>query len=172
MGGNRTGGQRKRDAERRPHRASVRMNDDEFEAIAAKAIAARMTVPSYLVSAGLDLDLDSWRAGTPGDAPCSSRERPELPRAVREALAFEVIGMSRNLRNATANLNQLTRYAHIEHRRPDELPEALAELRAVARRVAEFVDDARVALNLYPWTNRPPSTHDHAALADEWEPLD
>lgn len=50
---------------------------------------------------------------------------PAVAEAVREALATELFAMTRAMRRSSDNLNQLTRYAHIDRRRPDELPESM-----------------------------------------------
>lgn len=145
MGENRTGHQRSRDQQQRGHRANVRMNAEEYEAITKRASAAGMTVPSYLVSAGMEIDVSSRGYGTDEFA---VKSPPRLSGPTRRALAAEILGLSRSVRSTGSNLNQLTRYAHLDQRRPDELPETLAEVRTAAAALVDFLDDARSLMGI------------------------
>lgn len=140
----RTGQQRSRDEQQRGHRASVRMNAAEYEAIAARATAAGMTVPSYLVYAGMELDMRT--SGYAADG--ARRSAPRFSTPQQRAFAAEILGLSRHVRQAGNNLNQLTRYAHTERRRPDELPAAVSEMRDAAARLVAFLDDLRALMGM------------------------
>lgn len=120
------------------------MNAAEYEAIAARATAAGMTVPSYLVYAGMELDMRTSGYAVDG----ARRSAPRFSTPQQRAFAAEILGLSRHVRQAGNNLNQLTRYAHTERRRPDELPAAVSEMRDAAGRLVAFLDDLRALMGM------------------------
>ena len=115
------GRRRRRREGGRTHRVTVRLDDAEFAAIAARAAASRLTVASYLADAG---SRDAPRAG--GGAGWTVEQR--------RALVTELMGAQRLLRGVATNLNQLTALAHTQRQVPPAVgPAAEAALRLMTR---------------------------------------
>ena len=108
------------------HRVTVRLDDAEFAAVAARAAASRLTVASFLADAG-------------------SRDAPDTGNGAgwtveqRRALVTELMGAQRVLRGVATNLNQLTALANTQRQfSPEVGPAAEAALRLMDR-VAQVV---------------------------------
>lgn len=107
----------------RPFKREVKMTEHEFTFISAAAVAAGLTVPSYLVASAMKSD-----------------SAPGLSIAQREALASEILGVSRLLRRASDNLNRLTKVAQAQGSIPAEVPAAASALNAYVQRFAAIVE--------------------------------
>jgi len=82
----------------RPHRATVRMTDAEFTALSARATAAGLSLPAWLVAAGLA----DRTPGSGGGLQITGMSAPE-----RRAWAAEFVAARRLLRGVSTNVNQL-----------------------------------------------------------------
>jgi hypothetical protein len=98
----------------RAHRVTVRLDEREFAAVAARAAAARLTVASYLAAAG-NRDGKDGRGWSVGQ---------------REVLVTELLMLQRVLRGVATNLNQLTALANTQRTVP---PAVGATAEAVGR---------------------------------------
>jgi hypothetical protein len=98
----------------------VRLNDEEHEALTAKAEAAGVSVPRLLVESAL---------GPPGSTP------PE-----RKAWFATLLSARRQLAGAANNLNQLTHLGQIDKRVPAGVAEAAAEVERCSARLAEVLE--------------------------------
>jgi hypothetical protein len=111
----------------RTHRVTVRLSDEEHQAVVANADAARMAVAAYLAEAGV-APLEPVTAGATGG------ERDE-----RAALLIELMGAHRQVRGAATNLNQAVAKLHAMGEVPGELVAVVDYMRRVAGRVDEVV---------------------------------
>jgi len=117
-----SGTRRKRADGGRPHRINVKLSDDELVYIKAAATAAGLSVPSFLVASAM-----------------GTRSAPGLSVAQREAIAAEILGVSRLSRRAGENLNRLTRIAQAQGSVPPEVPAAAEALRRYVHSFAAIV---------------------------------
>jgi len=102
----------------RPVQANVKLTEEEYQSVTARAVAAGLTVPSYLALAGL---------------------RPEgVTSADAKAALINARGARRVLAGVANNLNQLTAKLHAT----GELDEALPAVMAATERTMRRVDDA------------------------------
>jgi len=98
--------------------ANVKLTEEEYQSVTARAVAAGLTVPSYLALAGL---------------------RPEgVASADAKAALINARGARRVLAGVANNLNQLTAKLHAT----GELDEALPAVMAATERTMRRVDDA------------------------------
>lgn len=123
----RLGRRRRRREGGREHRVQVRLDGEEYAAIAARAAAARLTVASYLAAAG--------SRDAAGGGGWSVEQR--------SALVAELFTVQRVLRGVATNLNQLTALANTQRVIP---PAVAATAEAVGRLMAR-VEQVMVALN-------------------------
>jgi hypothetical protein len=124
------GRRRRRRAGGRAHRVTVRLDDAEFAAIAARAAAARVSMPSFLADAG---SRDASDAGGGGGWTVEQRR----------ALVTELMSAQRVLRGVATNLNQLTALANAER----VLPPAVGPAAEAALRLIDRVGQVVVALD-------------------------
>ncbi|MGH7744978.1 MAG: plasmid mobilization protein [Candidatus Dormibacteria bacterium] len=123
------GRRRRRRRGGRAHQVLVRLDDEEFAAIAARATACRLTVASYLAAAGN-------RDATDGGGGGWSVEQ-------RRALVAELFAVQRVLRGVATNLNQLTALANTQR----EIPPGVAGAAETAARLMARVERVVVALD-------------------------
>ena len=123
------GRRRRRREGGRAHRVTVRLDDAEFTAIAARAAASRLTVASYLAAAGN-------RDATGGTGGGWSVEQ-------RHALVAELFTVQRVLRGVATNLNQLTALANTQR----EIPPAVTATAEAASRLMARVEQVVDALD-------------------------
>ncbi len=99
----------------------VRLTDREYEAVLARALAAELTVPSYLALCGM---------------------RPEGVAAadVKSSLT-NARGARRVLAGVANNLNQLTAKLHATGEADPALPAVIAAVERIATRVDEAIAD-------------------------------
>jgi hypothetical protein len=125
------GRRRRRREGGRAHRVTVRLDDAEFTAIAARAAASRLTVASYLAAAG-----NRDAAGGTGGVGWSVEQR--------HALVAELFTVQRVLRGVATNLNQLTALANTQR----VIPPAVGPVADAALRLMDRVE--RVVATLDP----------------------
>lgn len=114
------GGRNKREDGGRPHKAFVRMNDEEFAQVQARAVALGISIPRTLLEA------------TTGAPPLTKRER--------EALHAEMAGIKALLGNLTNNVNQIAKALNSDADVPTRQVRAVLERAATAAaRVDEFM---------------------------------
>lgn len=124
-----TGRRRRRRSGGRAHRVTVRLDDEEFTAVTARAVASRLTVASYLAAAGA-------RDATGGTGGGWSVDQ-------RRALVAELFTVQRVLRGVATNLNQLTALANTLR----VIPPAVAATVEGAARLMARVERVVVALD-------------------------
>lgn len=121
------GRRRRRREGGRAHRVTVRLDDAEFTAIAARAAAARLTVASYLAAAG-NRDGKDGRGWSVGQ---------------RDVLVTELLTLQRVLRGVATNLNQLTALANTQQ----VIPSAVGATAEAVGRLMTRVEQVVVALD-------------------------
>ncbi len=97
----------------------VKTNADEDAQLRARAVVAGVTVPRFLVEAGLNAHVET------------STER-------KQTIA-ELFALSRTLGTVANNVNQLARYANTEGRFPEEAEAVVAEYRGLSARIDETI---------------------------------
>lgn len=115
---------RRHNVEPRTHRVTVRLSDEEYEAVVANAGTARLAVAAYLAEAGVAPLVPAADAGGQDE---------------RSALLIELMGVHRQVRGAAHNLNQAVMKLHSRGEEPGELAAAAAYMRRVAARVDAVV---------------------------------
>lgn len=119
------GGRNKREAGGRPHKAFVRMSDEEFAKIAGRARALEISVPRALVEAATGA--------------------PPLTKSERQALHQELTGVKLLLGNLTNNVNQIAKALNSDADVPTRQIRSVLERAAVAAaRVEELAVRYRV----------------------------
>lgn len=114
------GGRNKRDEGGRKHSAHVRMNDDEFAIVQARAIALGISVPRALLEA------------TTGAPPLTKKER--------QALHAEMTGIKALLGNVANNVKQIAKALNSDADVPTRQIRAVLErATTAAARVDEFM---------------------------------
>jgi hypothetical protein len=99
----------------------VRFTDGEYQAVAVRAVAAGLTVPSYLALTGL---------------------RPEgVAAADAKSALTNIAGARRVLAGVASNLNQLTHKLHGTGEVDAALPAVLAAVERVSVRVEDAIAD-------------------------------
>jgi Mobilization protein NikA len=107
----------------RAHRVTVRLDDAEFTAIAARAAASRLTVASYLAAAGN-------RDGRGGGGWSVEQRR---------VLVAELLTLQRVLRGVATNLNQIAALGNAQRRVPPEVGAAAEAAGRLMTRVEQVV---------------------------------
>ncbi|HOV99864.1 MAG TPA: plasmid mobilization relaxosome protein MobC [Rhodoglobus sp.] len=97
----------------------VKTNADEDAQLRARAVVAGVTVPRFLVEAGLNAHVET------------STER-------KQTIA-ELFALSRTLGTVANNVNQLARYANTEGRFPEEAEAVVTEYRGLSARIDETI---------------------------------
>lgn len=112
----------------RPRKREVKLSEDDDQILTAAAAAERITVPAFLVQAGLNA------AGAMGE--------PQ-----RRAAAFDLLRVEHQLSRIGNNLNQIARQLNAGGGVHSDVVRTLAEVRAELRHVGgaadAFVDEAR-----------------------------
>jgi len=125
------GSRRRRRFGGRAHRVTVRLDSEEYAAVAARAAGSGLTVASYLAVAGRQ------------DAIGEGGGRGGWSVEQRRALVAELFAVQRVLRGVATNLNQLTALANTQH----EIPPAVAAAAEAAGRLMTRVERVVVALD-------------------------
>lgn len=107
------------DTPRDAGRYVVKTNAEEDAQLRARAVVAGVTVPRFLVEAGMSAHIET------------STER-------KQAIA-ELFALSRTLGTVANNVNQLARYANTEGRFPAEAEGVVAEYRGLSARIDESI---------------------------------
>lgn len=107
------------DTPRDAGRYVVKTNAEEDAQLRARAVVAGVTVPRFLVEAGMNAHVET------------STER-------KQAIA-ELFALSRTLGTVANNVNQLARYANTEGRFPAEAEGVVAEYRGLSARIDETI---------------------------------
>ncbi|MGV2384104.1 MAG UNVERIFIED_CONTAM: plasmid mobilization relaxosome protein MobC [Thermobifida fusca] len=122
----RTGARRLMRAEGgRRHVITVRVSAAEFEAISARAIAARVSRQRLMVEAAL--------------ARVDEAGQPTMTVSERRALVVEFLAVRRQVVGLATNINQIAAAANSGHP-PDELAPALRAIQSTLARLDEAVD--------------------------------
>ena len=122
------GQRRRRLPEGRAHQVCVKLSDDEYAKVAAKARVAGVSIPAVLAGRAL-----AWDASQEdGD------QRALAPDEVR-TIIIELFAVRRGMSNAGRNLNDVARFAHAAGGGlPDGAEAAVAEFRAATERLDAF----------------------------------
>lgn len=107
------------DTPRNAGRYVVKTNAEEDAQLRARAVVAGVTVPRFLVEAGMNANVET------------STER-------KQTIA-ELFALSRTLGTVANNVNQLARYANTEGRFPAEAEGVVAEYRGLSARIDETI---------------------------------
>lgn len=107
------------DTPRDAGRYVVKTNAEEDAQLRARAVVAGVTVPRFLVEAGLNAHVET------------STER-------KQTIA-ELFALSRTLGTVANNVNQLARYANTEGRFPDDAIAVVEEYRGLSARIDETI---------------------------------
>lgn len=107
------------DTPRDAGRYVVRTNAEEDAQLRARAVVAGVTVPRFLVEAGMNAHVET------------STER-------KQAIA-ELFALSRTLGTVANNVNQLAKYANTEGQFPAEAGTVVAEYRGLSARIDETI---------------------------------
>lgn len=107
------------DTPRDAGRYVVKTNAEEDAQLRARAVVAGVTVPRFLVEAGMNAHVET------------STER-------KQAIA-ELFALSRTLGTVANNVNQLARYANTEGRFPVEAESVVVEYRGLSARIDETI---------------------------------
>jgi len=107
------------DSPRDVGRHVVRTNAEEEAQLQARAVVAQVTVPRFLVEAGLNAHVET------------STER-------KQAIA-ELFAVSRTLANVANNVNQLARFANTEGQFPADAEVLVGECRQLVGRIDETI---------------------------------
>ncbi|KAA9104516.1 plasmid mobilization protein [Microbacterium rhizomatis] len=107
------------DTPRNAGRYVVKTNAEEDAQLRARAVVAGVTVPRFLVEAGMNANVET------------STER-------KQTIA-ELFALSRTLGTVANNVNQLARYANTEGRFPAEAEGVVAEYRDLSARIDETI---------------------------------
>lgn len=118
-----TSRRRPHNEEPRTNRVTVRLSDEEHQAVVDNAATARLAVAAYLAEAGVAPLVPASDAG----------------QAERSALLIELMGVHRQVRGAATNLNQAVRALHVLGEEPGELAATADYMRRVAARVDAVV---------------------------------
>lgn len=126
------GGRRRRNAGggRRANQVNVRLTDEEFAAVAARAAAARVGVAHYLALRALDVPTRAG-AGTSGAG---------LDLATKRAWAVQMTMLRRELNRVWTNLNQIARLLNGTGEVARGAEQTLAATEAAMARVAPIAD--------------------------------
>lgn len=107
------------DTPRDAGRYVVKTNAEEDAQLRARAVVAGVTVPRFLVEAGLNAHVET------------STEH-------KQTIA-ELFALSRTLGTVANNVNQLARYANTEGRFPDEAAAVVEDYRGLSARIDETI---------------------------------
>lgn len=107
------------DTPRNAGRYVVKTNAEEDAQLRARAVVAGVTVPRFLVEAGMNANVET------------STERKQV--------IAELFALSRTLGTVANNVNQLARYANTEGRFPAEAEGVVAEYRGLSARIDETI---------------------------------
>lgn len=125
------GRQRARDASRRQHQVLVRLNEDEYERVAAGAAATNLTMATYLA-----------RRGQEEIAPVPSGGQ-RLTEAQMRSLVSELYALKRILSLSGSNLNQVARVANSTGEVRGEVVHYAALIARTLDRLERFVSGLR-----------------------------
>jgi hypothetical protein len=115
------GGRNRREPGGRKHEAKVRMNDEEFARVQARALAMGVSIPRVLIE--------------------SATGAPALTRTERSAYFTELMAMRRLLANLTNNVNQIARVLNSQGDVADrEIRAALDRSAAATQRIEELAE--------------------------------
>ena len=129
-------GQRRRRVEGgRPHQVLVRMTDEEYVAVAAKAKATALSIPALVAAAAL-----SYRVA--GGEGAGGRLDPAAARAV----LVELHAVRRGLGNAGRNINDVARFVLGTGELKESAQAAVRDLRAATARLEAFLEQAAALL--------------------------
>ncbi|MFI0454529.1 plasmid mobilization relaxosome protein MobC [Actinomadura sp. 6N118] len=118
----------------RRHVITVRVNDAEYEAIAARAIVARVSKQRLMVEAATADPAASAQDGAGGIA------RHQMTASERRALVVEFLGAKTLVARLGVNINQLAKTANATGELPAELQHAAAAAERALDRLAAAVD--------------------------------
>jgi hypothetical protein len=105
---------------------NVKLTEEEYQSVTARAVAAGLTVPSYLALAGL---------------------RPEgVASADAKAALINARGARRVLAGVANNLNQLTAKLHATGELDEALPAVVAAVERTMRRVDDAISEISVVV--------------------------
>lgn len=107
------------DTPRDAGRYVVKTNAEEDAQLRARAVVAGVTVPRFLVEAGMNANVET-----------STEQKQTIA---------ELFALSRTLGTVANNVNQLARYANTEGRFPAEVEGVVAEYRGLSARIDETI---------------------------------
>lgn len=109
-----TSSNRRRNRAARTERLEVRLSQEEYDALAERAMKVGLSLAAYMAAAALDKPLTV---------------------SERRVLGSEVVQAERMLRGVSTNLNQLAEIANATGRVPEGTEQALAEVSQVCQRI-------------------------------------
>ncbi|MFS0795739.1 plasmid mobilization protein [Microbacterium sp. 1P10AE] len=107
------------DTPRDAGRYVVKTNAEEDAQLRARAVVAGVTVPRFLVEAGMNANVET-----------STEQKQTIA---------ELFALARTLGTVANNVNQLARYANTEGRFPAEAEAVVAEYRGLSARIDETI---------------------------------
>lgn len=113
----------------REFRVNVRFTEEEYAAVAARAVAARVSMPAMVAAAAL--------------APVETQGGAVLPPDRVRALIIELYAIRRGMTNAGRNINDVNRFALGTGELKEDTEAAVADFRGALAKLEAFLEQAQ-----------------------------